>query len=145
LFVALRRVLCTFQGLMGVFSIIVMWPGILILHFTGIETLEAPANSQMYWLLVLNVVLDISFNFFLLLGMSLSSPLFVSVGIMMVMPATVATDAFVHHVPITWGVACGCALIAVAFGLLNFTIRWPCFKKDVAAESSKDLKENEPS
>jgi solute carrier family 35, member F5 len=41
-----------FFGLVGLFNVIFLWPGFLILHFTGIEEFEMPPTSQI-WLIVL--------------------------------------------------------------------------------------------
>jgi solute carrier family 35 protein F5 len=41
-----------FFGLVGLFNVIFLWPGFLILHYTGIETFELPPTSKI-WIIVL--------------------------------------------------------------------------------------------
>jgi solute carrier family 35, member F5 len=41
-----------FFGLVGLFNVIFLWPGFLILHFTGVETFELPPTSKV-WTVVL--------------------------------------------------------------------------------------------
>lgn len=41
-----------FFGLVGLFNVILLWPGFLVLHFTGVETFELPPTSKI-WAIVL--------------------------------------------------------------------------------------------
>jgi solute carrier family 35 protein F5 len=107
------------QSLIGIWTIVLMWPGFLILHYSGIEPFEQPPNSHVTFIIAMNMIMDAVFNILLLFGLALSSPLFVSVGTMLVMPATLVTDHIVNNVKINGGVICGCLLVALAFGLLN--------------------------
>ena len=62
-------------GYTGVHTLFWMWPIILILHFTGLETFEIP-SLEIFKMLVLNAFLDIIFCGALLISIALSSPLF---------------------------------------------------------------------
>lgn len=102
----------------GIFSIITMWPGLIIVHYGGFEKFQIP-SPHIGSLIVLNMALDTIFNLLLLFGIALSSPLFVSVGSMLVIPATLITDVIIDKIHVPVGVVMGCILIAVAFGLLH--------------------------
>jgi solute carrier family 35 protein F5 len=41
-----------FFGLVGLFNVIFLWPGFLVLHFTGIETFELPPTGRI-WVIVI--------------------------------------------------------------------------------------------
>jgi solute carrier family 35, member F5 len=41
-----------FFGLVGLFNVIFLWPGFLVLHFTGIETFELPRTGRI-WIIVI--------------------------------------------------------------------------------------------
>jgi solute carrier family 35 protein F5 len=41
-----------FFGLVGLFNVIFLWPGFLVLHFTGVETFELPPTGKI-WTIVL--------------------------------------------------------------------------------------------
>ncbi|KAI9733200.1 MAG: hypothetical protein M1818_007318 [Claussenomyces sp. TS43310] len=41
-----------FFGLVGLFNVIFLWPGFLVLHFTGVETFELPPTGKI-WAIVL--------------------------------------------------------------------------------------------
>lgn len=65
--------------LVGAATILMFWPVILIFNATRYETFEFPSLSVWTFLLA-NGGLDCIFNIFLLLGIMLTSPLFISVG-----------------------------------------------------------------
>lgn len=46
-----------FFGLVGLFNVIFLWPGFLILHFTGVEKFEMPPTRKI-WLIVLVSISD---------------------------------------------------------------------------------------
>jgi solute carrier family 35 protein F5 len=41
-----------FFGLVGLFNVIFLWPGFVILHFTGVETFELPPTSKVWTIIV---------------------------------------------------------------------------------------------
>jgi len=49
-----------FFGLVGLFNVIFLWPGFLVLHFTGIETFELPPTGRI-WVIVM-VCFHLHFN-----------------------------------------------------------------------------------
>jgi solute carrier family 35 protein F5 len=102
-------------GLMGITTFTCYWPIFLILHGTGYETFEFPTGSNLR-LTIINLVLDGTYNCLLLISVSVSSPLFTTVGMLLVLPATVPTDYFLHDhytlPPVAYG---GVALITIGF------------------------------
>ncbi|KFZ16505.1 hypothetical protein V501_02186 [Pseudogymnoascus sp. VKM F-4519 (FW-2642)] len=41
-----------FFGLVGLFNVILLWPGFVILHFTGVETFELPPTGKIWTIIV---------------------------------------------------------------------------------------------
>jgi solute carrier family 35 protein F5 len=41
-----------FFGLVGLFNLIFLWPGFIILHLTGIETFELPPTGKIWAIIV---------------------------------------------------------------------------------------------
>ena len=64
-------------GYYGIHTLFWMWPPLILLHYTKIEVFELP-SVDILKLMVLNAFLDVGFNGFLFVGISLSSPLFIS-------------------------------------------------------------------
>ena len=51
-----------------------------ILHYTGKETFELPTGDNL-WGLLINMSLDLILNLSILIGVQVTSPLFISLGI----------------------------------------------------------------
>eukprot|EP00301_Raphidiophrys_heterophryoidea_P027185 c9531_g1_i1.p1 GENE.c9531_g1_i1~~c9531_g1_i1.p1 ORF type:complete len:311 (-),score=40.47 c9531_g1_i1:313-1245(-) len=107
-------------GMMGAFTLVLLWPGLFIVHALGVEPFELPPNSHITGLICLNLVLDTIFNLSMLLGITLTSPLFISIGSMLVIPTTMLADGLIHGVRPSIGSIGGCALILAAFLLIHF-------------------------
>ena len=105
-------------GTMGAFTLLTLWPLFFILDATGVEPFEWPNRSKAQ-LLALNTGLDSIYNLLLLMGISTSSPLVISLGTMLVVPATMAVDWAVHGATMSWGALGGVLLIAVGFLLMQ--------------------------
>ncbi|CEM02758.1 unnamed protein product [Vitrella brassicaformis CCMP3155] len=105
-----------FLGLMGCSTLLFAGPPILILdlfpHWG--ESFELPKGEGAR-LIVLLASLDTLFNLFLLFAIMLSSPLFTSIGCLLLLPASVFSDLLIHHYRLPFP-----ALIGVGFILLGF-------------------------
>merc|ERR1712023_168487 len=97
-------------SLMGMGSILLLWPIEMVLHYTGFETYQVP-DLKTTKLILVNICLDILCNFCILLAISLTNPLTVSVGLAGVVPATIITDYFTRNEPIHTLPMIGCTLI----------------------------------
>ena len=91
--------------IIGVANAAFTWPFLILLHFTGVETLELPTASQ--WLIVsgnagLSFVFDLSFA----LAIFLTNPILVSISSALVIPLSFLADYFIH----------GTAFYYVSFG-----------------------------
>ncbi len=90
----LQRVEVTAFVLMtyGLHTAVLLWVVVASVHILGVEPAVMP-SPDILRSLVLNAVLDAAFNGFLLFGIVLSSPLFVSVGSMLVRTHSVAVNS----------------------------------------------------
>lgn len=84
-----------FVGMMGIGNILFLWPFVIILHYTGVETFELPNHEQLL-ALSLTAVLESLFSAFLLVGILLTSPLLMSVGSILTIPTSVVADVILH-------------------------------------------------
>ena len=105
-------------GSIGVWSLLLLLPVLPLLSATGVEPFEWPPAAKMH-LLLLSVALDVCFNTALLLGIVASSPLVMSLGSMLVVPATVAADAIVHGALLSAPEGIGVVVICAGFVLLQ--------------------------
>lgn len=95
-------------------------PVVVQVHAIGVEPFELPPNPKVK-LLVLGTVLDCVYNGLLLFGILIATPLFMSVGCMLVMPASIVVDRIANRTELAPGAIVGAVLILVAFFLLNVT------------------------
>lgn len=108
-----------FLGLMGAATLIFGAPPILVLDLFGVEPFEVPRGKNLETLIVLGL-LDSLFNLFLLFAIMLSSPLFASIGCLLVLPASVAWDYCFHDyvIPVTGMVGVG----SIGIGFVGFLV-----------------------
>jgi hypothetical protein len=112
-------------GLMGAFTLVTLLPVFPLLDATGIEPFEWPSPEKAR-LLALNTGLDSVYNLSLLLGISLSSPLSMSVATMLVVPASLLADWALHGLVPGVQAGCGMAVILVGFATLHLPWRRIC-------------------
>lgn len=53
-----------FFGLVGLFNVLLLWPGFLILHFTGVEPFELPPTSRVTTIILVRLPLRLSLDTF---------------------------------------------------------------------------------
>ena len=111
-----------FGSLMGVFTILVLWIPIPILHFLGWETFELP-RGQAAWMLVISTLSNATFSGSFLVLISLTSPVLSSVAALLTIFLVALCDELLPeplHNPLTLAAIMGGLLIIFAFLLLSW-------------------------
>lgn len=106
-------------ALIGVGTLVLMWPVILILHWTGVETLEMPTKSvlvPLIWSITMNVTFIGSF----LVLMSLTSPVFGSVSSLLATFLVPIVDYVLRGTRITLAEVFGGLVILLSFVLMTW-------------------------
>ncbi|KAF2762822.1 hypothetical protein EJ05DRAFT_459628 [Pseudovirgaria hyperparasitica] len=98
-----------FFGFIGIFNVIALWPGFVLLHITGVETFELPPTQWVLTIVMINsassLVADITWAF----AMLLTSPLVVTVGLSMTIPLSLVGQMWLdsqYAAPLYWVGAC---------------------------------------
>jgi hypothetical protein len=86
---------CLIFGLCGVANILLVWPGLFVVDAVGYETFQLPPHDTLT-ILIINGFMDAVFNVLLVLGIALTSPLFVTCGTMLAIPASILWDFIAH-------------------------------------------------
>lgn len=81
-----------FLGFVGIMSITLMWPIGLILHFTGLESLQLPYGKIEWASILVNMAITVISDFAYLLAMLKSSPLVATVGLSLTIPLAIIGD-----------------------------------------------------
>ena len=75
-----------FFGLVGLSNVLLLWPGFIILHLTGIETFELPPTTRILTIVLVNSASSLVSDFCWAYAMLLTSPLIVTVGLSLTIP-----------------------------------------------------------
>ncbi|TVY84222.1 putative vacuolar membrane protein [Lachnellula suecica] len=75
-----------FFGLVGLFNVVFLWPGFIILHFTGVEEFGLPPTGKIWTIVLLNSASSFISDFAWAYAMLLTTPLVVTVGLSMTIP-----------------------------------------------------------
>lgn len=107
------------MGLIGVWHVVFFWVGIPILHATGWEPWQWP-SAQEWARVALSALIAFIVNALTMLTIVLTTPLLVSVGMALVVPASWIADSVSkpHFVIDALGIS-GICIVIVAFLLLN--------------------------
>ncbi|RDW88507.1 vacuolar membrane protein [Coleophoma cylindrospora] len=75
-----------FFGLVGLFNVLFLWPGFLVLHYTGIESFQLPPTSKIWTIVLVNSVSSFVSDYCWAYAMLLTTPLVVTVGLSLTIP-----------------------------------------------------------
>lgn len=75
-----------FFGLVGLSNVLLLWPGFIILHVTGIEPFSLPPTPRILTIVLVNSASSLVSDFCWAYAMLLTSPLIVTVGLSLTIP-----------------------------------------------------------
>ncbi|OCK75322.1 hypothetical protein K432DRAFT_308805 [Lepidopterella palustris CBS 459.81] len=78
-----------FFGLVGLFNVVLLWPGLAILHFTGVEEFQLPPTSRIWTIVLVNSASSLVSDFCWAYAMLLTSPLLITVGLSLTIPLSI--------------------------------------------------------
>lgn len=108
-----------FFGFVGVFNIILLWPSLVILHYTGVEKFELPRGSFVIGVILTNCLITFVSDFCWVKAMLLTSPLTVTVGLSTTIPFAMIGDIIFKNEKITITYLIAAAMICVSFFIIN--------------------------
>ncbi|KAH8725742.1 hypothetical protein GQ44DRAFT_706463 [Phaeosphaeriaceae sp. PMI808] len=108
-----------FFGLVGLWNVLLLWPGFIILHLTGIETFALPPTKRILVIVLVNSASSLVSDFCWAYSMLLTSPLIVTVGLSLTIPLSlvgqIVLDA--QYASIWYWV--GAAIVVLSFIFIN--------------------------
>lgn len=108
-----------FFGLVGTFNVILLWPGMVILHLTAIETFELPPTNRILTIVLVNSASSLVSDFCWAYSMLLTSPLIVTVGLSLTIPLSLVGQMVLdkqYSSPLYW---VGALIMVVSFIFIN--------------------------
>lgn len=110
----------TFGTCIGLFTLLVLWVPLPLLHWLGWETFELP-TGETAWMLFLSVIANATFAGSFLVLISLTSPVLSSVASLLTIFIVALTDWLLTGKPLSFAALAGGALIMVAFLMLSWS------------------------
>lgn len=86
-----------FFGLVGLFNVLLLWPGFFILHFSGLETFELPPTDQVWTIILLNSLSSFASDMSWAYAMLLTTPLVVTVGLSLTIPLSLVGEMIQYN------------------------------------------------
>lgn len=108
-----------FFGFVGLFTLIFLWPSMLLLHYMQWETFEWPSSKRIICIVVTNCLITFISDFCWANAMLLTSPLTVTVGLSITIPFAMFGDFIFKHKPMTLLYLIGAMLILGSFFIIN--------------------------
>ncbi|QEU62130.1 Thi74 [Kluyveromyces lactis] len=108
-----------FFGFVGLFTLVFLWPALILLHFTGKETFEWPSSPRVLSIILTNCLITFISDFCWAKAMLLTSPLIVTVGLSTTIPLAMVGDFVFKEKPMTALYLFGAVLICGSFFIVN--------------------------
>lgn len=108
-----------FFGLVGLFNVVLLWPGLVILHLTGIETFTMPPTARVLAIVLVNSASSLVSDFCWAYSMLLTSPLIVTVGLSMTIPCSLIGQIFINGQTSNWVYWLGAIVVLGSFVFIN--------------------------
>lgn len=108
-----------FFGFVGLFTLLLLWPMIVIFNYCGVEKFELPPTEYVWVIVLINAASTIISDFCWAMSMLLTSPLVVTVGLSATIPLALAGDMILKSHFGTWLYYVGALLMCLSFFFIN--------------------------
>lgn len=108
-----------FFGFVGIYCALGLWPVIIILHFTKVETFELPPSGYIITLLSINAFITFISDFCWCKAVLLTSPLTVTVGLSMTIPLAMVGDWILKGFDVHFWYVFGAVIVTLGFLVIN--------------------------
>ncbi|XP_051937978.1 solute carrier family 35 member F5-like isoform X2 [Hippocampus zosterae] len=104
-----------FFGFVGLFNLLLLWPGFLLLHYTGFEAFELPSQLVWAYILVNGLIGTVLSEFLWLWGCFLTSSLIGTLALSLTIPLSILADIFMQKVRFSWTFFAGAVPVFLSF------------------------------
>ena len=108
-----------FFGMVGLINVLILWPGFVILHVTGIETFQLPPSGRVLAVILGNSISSLIGDMSWAYAVLLTSPIVVTVGLSMTIPFSLVGQIILNDQtagPWYWLGAC---IVVLSFVFVN--------------------------
>lgn len=106
-----------FFGLVGAFNVVLLWPGMVVLHWVGVERFELPPTRRVLTIVLVNSTSSLVSDFCWAYAMLLTSPLVVAVGLSLTIPLSLVGQMVIsqQYMGAVYWLGAGVVLLSFVF------------------------------
>ncbi|XP_057709157.1 solute carrier family 35 member F5-like isoform X1 [Corythoichthys intestinalis] len=104
-----------FFGFVGLFNLLLLWPGFLLLHYTGFEAFELPTQLVWSYIFINGLIGTVLSEFLWLWGCFLTSSLIGTLALSLTIPLSILADIFLQKVRFSWLFFAGAVPVFLSF------------------------------
>ncbi|KAJ5832186.1 hypothetical protein N7474_000497 [Penicillium riverlandense] len=108
-----------FFGLVGFFNLVLLWPGFVVLHWTGVEPFALPSTNRVWMIIIINSLSSFISDIAWAYAMLLTTPLVVTVGLSLTIPLSLVGQIILqaqYATPLYW---VGASIVFMSFLVVN--------------------------
>ncbi|XP_076858746.1 solute carrier family 35 member F5-like isoform X2 [Brachyhypopomus gauderio] len=109
-----------FFGFVGLFNLLLLWPGFLMLHYSGLEAFEMPSWLVISYILINGLIGTVLSEFLWLWGCFLTSSLIGTLALSLTIPLSIITDICMQKASFSWLFFAGAVPVFLSFFLAAF-------------------------
>ncbi|NP_001135524.1 solute carrier family 35 member F5 [Xenopus tropicalis] len=104
-----------FFGFVGLFNLLLLWPGFFLLHYTGFEAFEFPSKLVWIYIVINGLIGTVLSEFLWLWGCFLTSSLIGTLALSLTIPLSVIADMCLQKVRFSWVFFAGAVPVFISF------------------------------
>ncbi|XP_063115041.1 solute carrier family 35 member F5 isoform X2 [Cavia porcellus] len=104
-----------FFGFVGLFNLLLLWPGFFLLHYTGFEDFEFPNKVVLMCIIINGLIGTVLSEFLWLWGCFLTSSLIGTLALSLTIPLSIIADMCMQKVQFSWLFFAGAVPVFVSF------------------------------
>ncbi|XP_063285203.1 solute carrier family 35 member F5 [Pelobates fuscus] len=108
-----------FFGFVGLFNLLLLWPGFFLLHYTGFEAFEFPSKLVWAYLVVNGLIGTVLSEFLWLWGCFLTSSLIGTLALSLTIPLSIIADICMQKVRFSWVFFVGAVPVFISFFIVT--------------------------
>ncbi|KAM9302470.1 solute carrier family 35 member F5, partial [Gastrophryne carolinensis] len=108
-----------FFGFVGLFNLLLLWPGFFLLHYLQFEAFEFPNKLVWIYLVINGLVGTVLSEFLWLWGCFLTSSLIGSLALSLTIPLSIIADICMQKVSFSWAFFAGAVPVFISFFIVT--------------------------
>ncbi|MCJ1264589.1 hypothetical protein MMC22_004462 [Lobaria immixta] len=108
-----------FFGFVGLFNTLVLLPGLVIFHFSGVEKFQFPPTQRIWAIVTVNSIISLVSDVCWAYAMLLTTPIVVTVGLSLTIPLSLIGQVVLYRQKASLFYWIGAAMVFLSFVLVN--------------------------